>query len=405
MSFTNCEGYLTYDELITNWCWKINTNAICGIGDGIIFGKDYDCAFYHSEGYCWDIDGGHECTRFVREPTNLPTATPSIYPYTNCEGYLDYDELPLQWCEVIGSYTLCGIGNGIIRGSWYDCDFLFAHNGECHELGSDHASHACVQFAAIPTRVPTPKPTIWTSKPTIWTPKPTMWPTSNPSMMSNILYPTEASTTYRPVESHEYCDEYLTYDEIPSDWCENLTPWSRCGIADGLLFGSSNPECYFRHVGGWEYNCTDIDSNSECTQFLRESNDEHEDIESADFELTENLLIVFIIIQVLYLLGCCILCWKMSRRHKNDWNLAEPWGRQQQIEHGRVADSLGMSVLQHEGVEAALKIVEPKPGDAIVNSMPLRHLRSAAVEEQAREDSASPQSRTDINEFCIKDAV
>jgi len=207
--------------------------------------------------------------------------------------------------------------------------------------------------------------------------------------MDSISYPTEAPTRYPPVVFQGYCDEYLMYDEVPSNWCENLTPSSYCGIADGLLFGKDYG-CYFRYLDWWQYNCTDMDSNSECTQFLRESNDEPEGIESADSQLAENLFILFIIIPVLYCLGCCILCWKMSRGHKNEWNLEGTDGRQQRIEHGPVADSPGMSVLRHQGVEAAVEMVEPTPGDAIVNSMQVQHLRSAAVGGRSGEDLASP---------------
>jgi len=393
MSITNCEGYLTYYELPEYWCNSLSSWSICGIGDGVIDGKGYGCEFHQGrQGYCYDIDSNSVCAQFVPEQTESPTTDPSeYYSFTNCEGYLIYNELPWDWCNQMSTYSECGIGDGIITGPGRGCNFFGYVSGQCYDIDS---GHECTQFyeyaipsyrpTAIPTKMPTRDPIIWTPSPTMWS-----WSTSNPTMMGGISNPTEASTSYRPVESHDYCDYYLRYDEVPSDWCEYLSPLSRCGIADGILMGSYYNDCYFMYVEwGW-WNCTNIDSNSECTQFLRESSDEPEDIESADSELSENLVIVFIIIPVLCLLVCCILCWKMSRGHKNEWNLEVTEGRQQAIEPGTVADSHGMSVQRHQGVEAAVEMVEPTSEGVLVNSMQLLHLRTAAVGEREGEDWTS----------------
>jgi len=179
------------------------------------------------------------------------------------------------------------------------------------------------------------------------------------------------------------CEEYLNYHELPSDWCDNLSPWAICGIANGVI-GGKGYGCFL-----WpnlpNQTCGDINSHDECTQFLQESDFESEGIEpegieAGDVKILENLLVVFIIIPVLYLLVCCFLCWKMSRSEKrNEWNLEG--GRQQRVDCGQSPGSSGMSVLQKQSVEVAVEMVEPTPGDAIANSTPLQHLQISVVGE------------------------
>jgi len=175
-------------------------------------------------------------------------------------------------------------------------------------------------------------------------------PTSNPTMM-NISYPTVAVVTN--------CDRYLMYHELPSNWCDSLMSWAICGIADGVIYGS-NWGCEFRSN---QTGVCNIDGNDQCTQFLRES-----DIESADPENRNIVLIVLVLVFGCYLLCCC---WKMTRKknRRNQQDDAVEQGPQQRIEYREAAYSPGISVIQQQSLEGVVEIVEPTKGDEIVNSM------------------------------------
>jgi len=271
-------------------------------------------------------------------PTSYLTEAPSSSDYivTNCEGYLTFNQLPHNWCNMLSNWAICGIADGVIRGSGYGCRYISTGVNFCYAKDS---GDLCTQFVSA---VPTPSP----------------FPIPNPSPVAT---PTHFPTIKVPTPIVLNCEGYLNYHELPSDWCENLTPAAVCGIADGIIFAESYG-CYLwpNQTGA----CT-RDSNDECTQFLRESDLESEGTETGDVEGAENLLVVFIIIPVLYVLGCCLLCWKMSRSDKsNEWNLEG--GGQQRIDNGQVTGSSGMSVLLKQSVEDAVEMVQPTPGDATV---------------------------------------
>jgi len=250
---------------------------------------------------------------------------------TNCEGYITYNELPDDWCEGLTHWAICGIADGRIDGPGYGCTFSSTRTGYCKDKdGNDQ----CTKFLRDEVIA---------------------LPTSNPTIGSTS-YPTVA-----PVN----CEGYLMYHELPSDWCENLTPWAICGIADGVIDGSGYG-CEFRFdQTGW---CKDKDGNDQCTQFLQESDIESEDIESEDFEWTENLSILVISLVFLLLL---FWLWRISRKYKrrNQQDVAVEVRQQQRIQYGVVAVTSGMPLSQQQSGEGVVEMVEPSPGEEIANSM------------------------------------
>eukprot|EP00493_Phyllostaurus_siculus_P025902 UN26247 len=65
-SVSNCEGYLSYKNLPQDWCSKLDQWALCGIGDGRVYGSGYGCTFkrYNDQNYCKPLNSGNECNQF-----------------------------------------------------------------------------------------------------------------------------------------------------------------------------------------------------------------------------------------------------------------------------------------------------------------------------------------------------
>merc|ERR1712131_146045 len=143
--------------------------AICGIGDGVIDGSGYSCKFFPAErrtGYCKTRDSGNQCNQFQAAE--------------NCPEYLDYEDLPPNWCSQLSRWAICGIGNGVVDGSGYGCKFHPAERrkGYCKD---PNYTNQCAKF----------------------------------------------------VKSVN-CNGYMTYAQLPSNWCSRLSPWAVCGIGNGL---------------------------------------------------------------------------------------------------------------------------------------------------------------------------
>lgn len=286
------------------------------------------------------------------------TSYPTVAPVTNCEGYVMFHELPSWWCENLSQWAICGIADGVIDGPGYGCEFRSTNTGYCKDKDGDDECLQFLQDSVIAL------------------------PTSNPTTVASVTN----------------CEGYLMYHELPSDWCEYLTSWAICGIADGVIDGSGYG-CTLRvNETGF---CKDKDGNDQCTQFLQGSDFEPKGIESEDFDW-KNLFIV-LRIGAIFLSGCCLLwMWKMLRKDKrrNQHDVAVE--EQQRIEYGEVAHSTGMSVFQQQSFEGI--VVEPTPEGETVNSLhsdgrPVWHSsennfdtgRSSVVgENQAGEDLAPP---------------
>jgi len=63
---SNCEGYLYFDSLPTDWCLKLTSWAECGIADGVVYGEGYGCTFkrFNDGTHCKDLNSGNECNQF-----------------------------------------------------------------------------------------------------------------------------------------------------------------------------------------------------------------------------------------------------------------------------------------------------------------------------------------------------
>jgi len=62
----NCAGFKNKAQLPGNWCSRLGRWAICGIGDGLIFGPGYGCKFTAGKkGGCKKLGGSNECNRLA----------------------------------------------------------------------------------------------------------------------------------------------------------------------------------------------------------------------------------------------------------------------------------------------------------------------------------------------------
>jgi len=58
----NCAGYQFYEDLPEDWCTRIDQWAICGIANGKVSGKGYNCEFTPgATGNCKDLNSGNTC--------------------------------------------------------------------------------------------------------------------------------------------------------------------------------------------------------------------------------------------------------------------------------------------------------------------------------------------------------
>lgn len=65
---SNCEGYLSYDDLPADWCNQMDYWGICGIGNGKIRGNGYGCKFTRGEkGHCKTMNSENTCNAFQRK--------------------------------------------------------------------------------------------------------------------------------------------------------------------------------------------------------------------------------------------------------------------------------------------------------------------------------------------------
>jgi len=99
---SNCEGYLMYDKLPSNWCHSIGDWAVCGIADGVVSGPGYGCTFQSITGYC-------ECTKFKSStpaPTQRPTTQAPTFPVPG-SLYLDDYECWITWWIPGNTTTSC----------------------------------------------------------------------------------------------------------------------------------------------------------------------------------------------------------------------------------------------------------------------------------------------------------
>jgi len=135
----------------------------------------------------------------------------------NCGGYLDFDELPSNWCSKLSRWAICGIGNGIIDGGGYGCKFSPAERrtGYCKARDS---GNQCNQFQAA-----------------------------------------------------ENCPDYLDYEDLPSDWCSQLSRWAICGVGNGVVDGSGYG-CKFHPAETRKGYCKDPDYTNQCAKFVKSDN-------------------------------------------------------------------------------------------------------------------------------------
>jgi len=58
----NCASYQFYEDLPEDWCTRIDQWAICGIANGKVSGKGYNCEFTPgATGNCKDLNSGNTC--------------------------------------------------------------------------------------------------------------------------------------------------------------------------------------------------------------------------------------------------------------------------------------------------------------------------------------------------------
>lgn len=122
----NCPDYLDYEDLPSNWCSQLSRWAICGVGNGVVDGSGYGCKFHPAEkrkGYCKDPNYTNQCAKFVKSD--------------NCNGYMNYAQLPSDWCSRLSPWAICGIGNGVVDGSGYGCEFFPDRSGYCKSTSSN----------------------------------------------------------------------------------------------------------------------------------------------------------------------------------------------------------------------------------------------------------------------------
>jgi len=74
---------------------------------------------------------------------------PSPDVASNCGGYLLFKNLPKDWCSELSEYAICGIGDGKILGSGYDCKFEPHDTGSCKDLNS---GNECNKFQIDPPK-------------------------------------------------------------------------------------------------------------------------------------------------------------------------------------------------------------------------------------------------------------
>jgi len=56
----------------------------------------------------------------------------------NCEGYLNFADLPADWCDKIDRWSMCGIGDGTIHGEGSNCKFDAYGEGYCKDPASNN---------------------------------------------------------------------------------------------------------------------------------------------------------------------------------------------------------------------------------------------------------------------------
>jgi len=97
-----------------------------------------DCPTIETNSYPWRSYSitTEPTTITTSSPTHVPTLAPTSSPIdVNCAGYVNYEDLPSNWCNQIDRWALCGIGNGIVSGSGYNCEFR-EDTGSCKSLSS-----------------------------------------------------------------------------------------------------------------------------------------------------------------------------------------------------------------------------------------------------------------------------
>merc|ERR1711928_73606 len=68
------------------------------------------------------------------EPCIFKPPSPDVA--SNCGGYLRFKDLPKDWCSELSEYAICGVGDGIVSGSGYDCKFEPHKTGSCKQIDS-----------------------------------------------------------------------------------------------------------------------------------------------------------------------------------------------------------------------------------------------------------------------------
>jgi hypothetical protein len=94
--------------------------------------------------HCLSGECYYDCDDHDNVCKNLDIKSGIWFPteFVNCEGYVNFEDLPEDWCSQLDEYGICGIADGVLRGPSYDCTFTARESGYCKELDSDNQCNA-----------------------------------------------------------------------------------------------------------------------------------------------------------------------------------------------------------------------------------------------------------------------